>query len=411
MTEIKKNPMVNRFEDISRSYGVSGIYVSWLPSGLNEGGSYFLCGLDAATLASRDIDMNKILNNMMASNGHIRTDVTAFKIDGRQPLMVHRDIVNYCKQLDILKNVYAYFGKPIPSNIDSGVIEVMKMAWEHFLEPNQSAERRCAHENSLKASIEVAEKGINKNSPEYKKHNYLDKGYYDSGRGKVYNWVKMHFFKHKNEVSLEHLVNHAGRINFATVSYASFPDFKKAMENRPDILYHVSDIRGEILDIRPEDGFGSDKNNDRRFYTVHYPTAHTKDVENILLKINYPEEFSRTLADIDPGNYGTEFAVIPDEYFDAFRSLCKQNRINLCIDQTTRATFYGGIPVAFSAQHSAKVYNMLTATARVYENDAPPRMVPVNNLPNYSYCDEIKEPPLKEGGASHRYSTRDSVNR
>lgn len=411
MAEIKKNPMVNRFEDIARTCGVSGLYVSWLPGGLNEGGSYFLCGLDAATINSRDIDMNRILDNMMKSDGHIRTDITAFKIDGRQPLMVHRDIVNYCKQLDVLKNVYAYFGKPIPSDIDPGVIEVMKMAWDHFLEPDQSVERRCAHENSLKASIEIASTGINKNSSEYKEHNYKSKGYYDSGRSKLYNWIKRHFFKHKNEVSLEHLVNHAGRINFATVSYASFPKFKKAMENNPDILYHVSDVRGEILSVRPEDGFGSVENNDRRFFTIHYPVTHTKDIEKILLKINYPEEFERSLADIDPGGYGTEFAVIPDEYFDAFRSLCKQNKIKLCIDQTTRATFYGGIPVAFSAQHSAKVYNMLTATARVYENDITPRMIPDNELSASSRYSEIVEPPLKPHNASHQHMPINNVDR
>lgn len=378
--DIRSNPILNRFDEIVKSYGVNGAYVNRLPNGLNEGGLYFLCGLDNSTFERQSFDMNTIFDNMMSTDGHIRTDITAFKIDGRQPLMVHRDIVNYCKQLDVLKSVYAYFGKPIPGDIDPGIVEMMQMMWKHFLEPNQSAKKRCAFKNSLKNSIEIAAKGRNKNAPEYHKYSYLDKGYYDSGRGKVYNWVKKHFFKHKNEVSLEHLVNHAGKINFATVSYASFPAFKKAIESRPDILYHVSDVRGSVLDVAPEDGFGSAESNDRRFYTVHYPVTHTKDIEKILLKIDYPDEFSRTLTDIDPGNFGIEFAVIPDEYFGAFRSLCTKNNIKLCIDQTCRATFYGGIPVAVSAQYSAKVYNMLTQLSGVFEREIPPRVTPDNIL-------------------------------
>ena len=396
ITEINSNPIVNKLTGISGFYGINGAYVLWRPGGLNEGGYFFLCGLDPSITNPKNVDMNQVLDNIMLSHGHIRTDIAAFRIDGQAPLMVHRDIVNYCKQLDVLQGVYGYFGKPIPTSMDPEIIKIMDIAWRKFLDPQSSPHTKAAHEKSLKNAVQIADQGYHRDSPRHKEYEYINKGYYDSGRGKIYNWAKKRFAKHKNQVSLEHLVNHAGRVNFASVTYATFPEFKKAMNNRPDILYHVSELRGDILDVPPEDGFGSQENNDRRFYTIHYPAANTKDVEKILLKINYPEEFNRSLANIDPNGYGIEHVIIPDEYFDAFRNLCNQNKINICIDQSARATVYGGIPVAFSAQHSAKAYNMLSATARVFEADAPPRMLINNSSRDTTNYSEIKEPTLSD---------------
>lgn len=388
--EIKANPIVNRFNEISQTYNIDGVYVNWCPGGLNEGGVYFVCGLDKTKIHQEDLDVYKIIGDMRNSGGDICTGVSAFKIDGQHPLIAHRNVVNYCQQLNILQNVYGHFNEKVPAKIAPSVVEIMDVAWRHFADPEKSSASKKAHEDTLRYAVGLVKKNQDISSPEYKKYQYLANGYYDSGKGKLYNWAKMHFAKYKNEVTLSHLVNHAGRINFATVTYANYPQVKAELEQRPGILYHFSEVRGNKLDVNENDGFGSKEKNDRRYFTLHYPAVYTKDIEKIFLKINYPEEFCRTIEDIDPHNRGVEYMIVPDEYFDMFRDLCDSNNVKICIDRNSYDTIYGGIPVVFSAEYSAKTYAMLNYAIEAFEKDiAPCFSLNKNTKP------EIEEPSLK----------------
>lgn len=388
--EIKKNPIVNRFNEIAETYGIRGMYVEWCPGGLNEGGIYYVCGLDSSKINQTNINMKEILDNMRNGEGDICTDVSAFKIDGEHPLIAHRYVVNYCQQLNTLQNVYGHFNEPIPSRMDPNVIEIMDVAWRHFANPEKFLGSKLAHEETLSKAIEIVKQNLDPSSPEYKKYQYLVNGYYDSGRSKMYNWAKMHFAKHKNEVSLSHLVNHAGSINYATITYASYPFVKAALEQKPNILYHFSEVRGDVLEVNGNEGYGSKEKNDRRYYTLHYPTIYTKEIEKILLELDYPEEFNRTLMDIDPNRYGVEYVVVPDEYFETFRELCSENNVKICIDKSSHDTVCGGVPIAFSAQHSEKAYSMLNASIKAFENDISPKLL--SKEPRWN---EIEEPQLK----------------
>ena len=394
LQEIKENPIANRFSEIANAYGVRGVYVNWQPGGLNTGGVYFVCGLDASKFG-RDIDMFRIIENERKGYGDICTDARAFRIDGQQPLMVHRHIVNYCQQLDTLQKVYGYFNRPIPEKISPGTVEIMKMTWENFTNTSKSMAARKDYEKMLEVSIATVEKNYDKSSPEYKQREYLIKGYYDTDRGKIYNWAKKHFSKHKNEVSLTHLVNHAGRISNATVTYSHYQAVRDALSKRPDILYNFSDVRGDILAVKDGEGYGSKEKNDRRYYTLHYPSVCSKDIENILHEIAYPEEFHRTIDEVDPYGYGTEHVVVPDDYFNVFRSLCKENGVKLCIDHSIHSTIGGGVPVAFSAKDSAKTFAMLKATVDVYEKDILLKPEQAGIAPRHQNVEEIEDPPLR----------------
>ena len=136
--EIKENPIVNRFTEIAESYGVTGVYVNWQPGGANEGGLYFVCGLDKSQFAGGKIDVLQIIENEEKSIGDVRIDARAFRINGRQPLMIHSEIVNYCQQLDTLQNVYSYVGHPIPECVDPGTIDLMEMTWRNFTDASKS---------------------------------------------------------------------------------------------------------------------------------------------------------------------------------------------------------------------------------------------------------------------------------
>lgn len=395
MQEIKSNPFVNRLADIARSYGVNGVYVNWTPEGLNNGGIYFVCGLDNSKICNRNLDMLKIIENDNKSIGEIRTDIRAFRLDGQQPLIAHRNVVNYCQQLDTLQNVYRYVGKPIPVKMSPGTVELMRMTWKNFANETKSPAARRDYEKMIRASVEVVDKNYDTSSPEYKKRAYLSAGYYDTDRGKLYNWFKKSFVKHKNEVSLTHLVNHAGSINKATITHSSYQKVKDALNNRPDILYHFSDVRGEVLKVKDDEGFGSKEKNDRRYYTLHYPSVYFKDIENILHQIDYPNEYSKSITDIDPEGVGTEHVVVPDEYFEVFRKICEKEGVNLCIDHSAHSTIMGGIPVAFSAKDSAKAFSILNAAVKVYEGNTLEKAL-TEGKQSTRYLGEIKEPSLNE---------------
>ena len=390
MQKVRENPIVNRFESIAQSYGVHGSYIEWHPNGLNEGGIYFVCGLDKSQTDIGNINIQKIFDNMKNCGGDIRTDVSAFKIDNQHPLMAHSCIVNYCQQLNTLKNVYEHFHEKIPEKMDPKIIEIMDVSWRHFANPEKPLNAKFAHEKTLRQAIDIVKKNLDPSSPEYKKYQYIANGYYDFGRGKLYNWAKMNFAKHKNEVTLSHLVNHAGNINFATINYASYPHVKAALEQRPNILYHFSEVRGNVLEVSGEDGYGSKEKNDRRYYTLHYPAVHTKEIEKILLELDYPKEFHRTPEEIDPHKYGIEYMVVPDDYFKMFRDLCDKHNIKICIDRSAQDTICGGIPVAFSAEHSVKTYEILKSSIKAFEKDIAPTISQEKN----DWTD-IKEPPLK----------------
>ena len=94
--------------------------------------------------------------------------------------------------------------------------------------------------------------------------------------------------------------------------------------------------------------------------------------------------------------------IVPDEYFEMFRDICEDNNIQICIDLTSRDTIYGGIPVAFSAEHNTKAYAILKSTMKSFEDyHAPKNQLEISNRP------EIREPLLK----SNNYEIEDSLDR
>lgn len=134
---------------------------------------------------------------------------------------------------------------------------------------------------------------------------------------------------------------------------------------------------------------------------LRYPAVYSKDVERILLEINYPQEFHRSLNEVDPSGVGLEHVVVPNEYIDTFRALCNNHDVKICIDHSAYSTITGGIPIAFSAKHSSKAYAMLKASMKVFEND---RVLSPENAgmirhqaENQRVYPEIKEPTLDSG--------------
>lgn len=400
LQEIQSNPITNRFLDITSSYGIHGTYVDWQPGGLNSGGIYFVCGLDPSKILNQNIDIYQIIENRRKSLGDIQTDAQAFKINGEQPLMVHRHIVNYCQQLDALQKIYSYLNQSIPKTMAPETIDLLKMTWRNLTDVTKPIRVRQNYEKVLRNSVATIAKKLDKSSSEYKEKQYLSSGYYDTGKGKFYNWRKMHFAKYKNEVTLQHLLNHAGRINSAIINYSSYKAVRQALDRRPDILYNFSEVKGGVLNVENGEGYGSEEKNDRRFYTLRYPAVYSKDVERIILEVDYPKEFHRNLDEIDPSGYGIEHIVVPDEYFGTFRSLCENHEVQICIDHSAYSTITGGIPVAFSAVNSPKAYAMLKSAIKVFENDRVLRPEQAGMIQaasgNRRAYPEIKEPTLSE---------------
>ena len=400
LQEIQSNPITNRFLDITSAYRIHGTYVNWQPGGLNSGGIYFVCGLDSSKILNQNIDIYQIIDNRRKSIGDIRTDAQAFKINGEQPLMAHRNIVTYCQQLDALQTIYGYLDQPIPTTMAPETVDLLKMTWRNLTDVTKPIGVRQNYEKILRDSVATIAKKFDRTCSEYKEKQYLNNGYYDTGKGKFYNWKKMHFAKYKNEVSLQHLLDHAGRINSAIINYSSYNAVRQALERRPDILYNFSEVKGGVVHVENGEGYGSKEKNDRRFYTLRYPAVYSKDVERIILEVDYPKEFYRNLDEIDPSGYGIEHIVVPDEYFDTFRSLCENHDVKICIDHSFYSTITGGIPVAFSAINTPKTYAMLKSSMKVFENDKVLKpeeagMIKASTYDNRLYP-EIKEPTLDD---------------
>lgn len=363
LQEIQKNGFVNRFTEIASDFGLYGTYVNWQPGGINGGGVFFVCGLDKDKILSRDIDMRQILNNQRKNGGLVRTDVVAFKLSGQHPFMAHYRIVNYFQKVETIRKSYEHFNKPIPVEMPNDLIETMEMTWNNFANKDKPLALRMEYENMLKYTIETSARMDDKNDPEYKKNHFKNEGYYDTGRGKLYNWYKKHFVKHKNEVSLPHLLSCSKEIGTASILYKNYGSIKQALDARPDILYNFSKVQGMVLDVADTEGFGSKENNDRRYYRLSFDSVYTKDIEEIIQSHDYPEEFNRTIEEIDPHGIGVEHIIVPTHYVDMLRDFCKEDGVKFCIDRTAIATVGGGTPIAFCVTDSAKMYANLKGIA------------------------------------------------
>lgn len=370
LEEIQNNGIVNRFKEIAQSYGLYGIYVNWQPGGLNDGGIYFICGFDSSKITGTDIDMFQILENQRRNHGYICTDITAFKVNGKHPFMLHCDFINHCHLLDALKNAYSHAGVKLPNKISASSAEAIRMTWANFTNSTKDASLRKEYEKMLTYAIKVSDPSVKS-----KKTKYIENGCYDSERGKLFNWLKRHFLKHKNEVSLPHLITHAGRINSAKILYKNYDKIRQELEKKPEIIYSFSKQRGRILEVADSEGYGSKQDNDRRFFMLYYPFYASKEIEEMIQKINYPTEFNRTLSEIDPYGYGTEHIIIPVQYYDMFKKSCDECGLKFCIDRSSYDTIGGGIAIAFCTADSARAYSFLNGiieTSEDYRLEKPP---------------------------------------
>lgn len=367
LQEIQENSLVNNFKEIAEKFGIYGTYVNWQPGGLNEGGVYFVCGLDKDKVCDRNIDMHKILENQAKSKGLVSTDVAALRITGDYPFMLHHDFLEHCYKLDTVKKVYNYLNLPIPSKISNDSINFLRMDWWNFTDSSKPLSARKGYEKMLSYVVKVEAEGKDERDPKYKKNKYILDGYYDTGKGKIYNWFKKHFIRHKNNVTLSHLVSQSMNIGSSRISYRNYDKMKKALNERPDILYSFTKMKGGRLDIGENEGFGSEKANDSRHYTLYYSTVYAKDIEEMIQKINYPTEFNRTIDEIDPYGYGTEHVIIPADSYNIFKEDCEKLGVKFCIDKSLYEAVGGGVAIAFSTADSAKAYKVLNDIVRVAE--------------------------------------------
>lgn len=385
LQEIQNNGVVNRFKEIAESYGLYGVYVNWIPGGLNEDCVYFVCGLDKNKVLNENIDMFQIIENQNRSKGYVPIDAAAFPLTGKHPFMTHYNIIEYCHKLDAVQKVYKHFNKRIPSKLPASLIKTMGMTWENFTNRNKAPALRKEYEKVLEYAIKTEEESFNKNNPNYKKEQYILNGYYDTGKNKLQNWFKMHFSKHKNQVTTSHLLTQPGRINRAEILFKDYKAMKKALDARPDILYSFSSVHGGILKVADSEGYGSKEKNDKRTYTLYYSSVNAKDIEEMIQKINHPVEFDRKLTEIDPSGSGTEHIVIPIDYYDMFKQNCDANGVKFCIDRSFHSTIGNGIAVIFSADDSKKAYEFLTGILKASERFKLKEALPSNTLNGYQH--------------------------
>ena len=365
--EIQKNGIVNHFRDVANNYGISGFYALWKPGGLNHGGVYFVCGFDNNVIESKSVDMFTIIDRQRRNRDQLYTDATAFKISGEHPFMLHCKLMDHLHGLNAVKTCYQDAKKPVPTMISRAIVEAMEVAVDNYKRDKKDPNGVLQYKQVVRRLIEQAEE-YNNPSNCRKKNAYKASPFYDSGRGKVYNFFKRIFKKYKNEVSPQHLIAHAGRVCSAKVTLKNYKEIKNELKKCPHILYNFSEIQGGVFNLQHWDAPHLNKVDDRRYYMLYFPYYCSKDVEEILQKINYPTEFNYSIDDIDPDGAGTEHCVIPIKYYNMLKTYCDEIGVKFCIDKTALDTVADGVAIAFSTKNSMAIYSSLTGIMAASES-------------------------------------------
>lgn len=334
--DIATNTYVNHFEEIAKSFGLEGLYVRYHFSPTRQDEIFFVCGTDRDVVRADDINIESILSNQQKRYALHNTGIAVFKISGNDPLLTHRDVVEYCQTTEFLRNLYRDNNIPLPEMVPHGIISGLKMAYQNANNPSISQEVRKTYLDDIKKALKTQEDLYTYHGNDQKKVDYFLYQQYDTQKSKLGNLINRLFNPDKNKVSMKHLLVSCKEIMTVGVHITDQVKVQEELRKRSDILYWMADKPiGQKIQCPDNQGYGSQKANDQRYIAFSFDSEQCADFMAIVNKIEHPEAYQTTAGDLASNYSFVQHLSIHADDYDRYAAALSNRGIKYCIDDTS----------------------------------------------------------------------------
>lgn len=314
--DILNNSYLNRFEEIAKSYQLEGVYIKYFTSQSKKEEIYFVCGKDKDRIQSDKLNVEETLSDSQKQYHLHNTNIAAFKLTGRDPLLTNQEILDYCQTTEFLSKLYEAYKMPLPALIPNGIVSGLKMAHYNATDPSLDKDTREAYIKDIRATLRKQDSLFTDHGSDKKRAMYYLHQQYDTQKSRLANWYKRTFGKDKNRVSMEHLVLTCKETSTICVSVSNYKQVQSELRNHPEIIYWMADSPiGQKLDCPDNQGYGSKKDNDRRYIAFAIDREYCKDFLSIANRIGYPDAYQTTEEKLTKDfSFVQHIAIHADDY-------------------------------------------------------------------------------------------------
>lgn len=367
--EVRKDQYIGNLDNAVKKFGIAGVYVEYKIGAMSDdAGVYFVCGSNKELINSGNIDISDILNKSRANRDFFDHSICIFRLNDCDTFATHYDVLEFSRHAEFVKELYSEYHRKIPDRMTIKGLVMAKMLYANSRNPNVDQATRNHYENVLIDCLNAEQAFHDPQHRDYKRNVFITSGYYDIKKSEFANWFKRIFSLDKNRVSLEHLVTECSSTSRITINISLLKDVKKELRKRPDILYWMSKPAGKPLRVPEGEGYGPKKeDNDIRTVEIVTDSRYAPDVNLMICKLCYPEAFEMTPDEMMDKYQHICVAIIPNEEYDNFRSLCNTNGVDYCMSTDYRIDEGNHMSMLFPAKDVPMMDAILTRLSRETE--------------------------------------------
>ena len=336
LEDVSSNKYTNRFVEIAKSYGLEGSYIRHFSSATKQEEIYFVCGLDADKVNAKNLNVEALLADKQKKYLNHNPHIAAFKITGNDALLTHQAVVEYCQTSEFLNKLYKEYNMELPALIPHGIVSGLKMAHHNSTNPGLSKDVRNIYKKDIYDTLQKQKDLFTETEQNREKARYYLYWQYDSQRSKLANWFKRKFSKDKNRVSMAHLIYTCKETTTVGIHASDAKKVQAELRNRPDIIYWMADKAvGEVIKCPDGQGYGSSKENDRRYIAFSFDSEYCADFLGIVNRIEHPEAYQTTFKELSSKYAYIQHISIPSDEYGKYTAAMDSRGVKYCICDTS----------------------------------------------------------------------------
>lgn len=222
--EVINSDVVNNIENVCRSYHLFSKIINNKPREIDkEEAHYAVISIDEIPY---DIDPEEIIRRNARHEGSFFPENYAIKLTGEYPLSIIKEIINYCKNAELIMAICHDYNIPIPEKLDHAELVGIENFNEEIHNENLPEELRAKYKNKLNEYVKKYLKKPSESLDFYRSEKY------DIKKSKLSNFIGYLNRKEQN-VKLEQLFLGSSKVERIQIPEFIYEEFKKILKSSP----------------------------------------------------------------------------------------------------------------------------------------------------------------------------------
>ena len=324
--EIAKNAYINCLDGICKDFGLYGAYIDNVNEDINSDYSaiYFVMGMDKNKVYNPDINISSLIKKQQREKDFVPIDVCAIKITNEAPLVVNQNVIEYCKNIELIKNIYEVRAHVLPTKIHKISLEYISSLYERSITSTDYS-HVAVYRDAIGEFMTSNNALTNPLNPQYQ---------YCSSLFKNTDNIKdeITFDKDSNLLSAVRLLNASNNIIRTKIRKELLKDLKSEMKKHPSILYWHGSMQNTPEPITTHSLKNVKEYYDSFYVNVAFDANYQDDMNRIFAKIKHPEVFKYNISDISKNKSHLCYISIRDKDLPVIYACIDNANIKVAID-------------------------------------------------------------------------------